>query len=125
MLSSIVRAVLVATVGLASVATAAPVWTDNARIESIIALEGYGILRIQVNTTTLANPAGCTQGPDGIDLQLDVTNRSPEEQRQLVNAVNLAFMTRRNVQFLVRDDLCSTAGTSARLRIAVGVRVFN
>lgn len=125
MLRRLIPAVAASILGFASASSAASVWTEHTQIVSVIALEGSNILRVQVSSAFLANPAGCTVGPDTIDLQLDVPNRSLEEQRQLMNAINVAFMTRRNVQFYVRDDLCSTAATSARIRIAVGVRVFN
>ena len=107
-----------------SAVSAAAVLSPVTQIVSVYALEGYNILRIQVGNTSF-NPGACDAGIDVIDVQLDVAGRSAEEQRQLLNAINLAFMTQRNVRFYVRDDLCSTAGTSSRLRIAVGVQVLN
>lgn len=93
------------------------------RIPSLIAIEGTDILRIQVQPALTHNPAGCDL-VDVVDLQLDVPGRSAEEQRQILNAINLAFMTGRNVKFYVRDDLCSTVGSSSRLRIVTGVQVL-
>lgn len=94
------------------------------RIPSLIAPDNSGILRIQVQPTFTHNPAGCDDGPDVVDFQLDVPGRSAEEQRQILNAINLAFMTGRNVKFYISDDLCSTEGTSSRLRVVTGVQVL-
>lgn len=102
-----------------------PVWSSNTRILSVIALESYDIVRIETDTSALVNPAGCVSGPSFVDVQLDTGGRSAEEQRQILNAINMAFMTGRNVRLLIRDDMCSTAATSSNLRVAVGVRVFN
>ena len=101
-----------ATFGFCSAVSAgAPLSTQVTRIPSLIALEGNDVLRIQVQPAFTDNPAGCDL-VDVVDLQLDVPGRSAEEQRQMLNAINLAFMTGRNVKFYVRDDLCSTVGTS-------------
>jgi len=119
------RAVLFAlALSFSSVAAAGSALSPITRIVSVVSLEGLDVLRIGIQSFGL-NPAGCDSGVDVIDVQLDVPGRSAEEQRQLLNAVNLAFMTRRNIRFYIRDDLCSTAGTSSRLRVAVGVQVLN
>jgi hypothetical protein len=132
MRSSAIRIVLlVVGFGFCSAVSAGSLLSPGVgRIASLFAISGYDILRIQYTTDSSAgfksfNPAGCTVGPDVFDVQLDVAGRSDEEQRQLLNAINLAFMTNRNVNFFVRDDLCSTAGTSSQLRIVTGVQVLN
>ena len=106
------------------VSAGASLSTQVTRIPSLIAPEGFDILRIQVQPAFTDNPAGCDVGPDVVDLQLDVPGRSAEEQRQILNAINLAFMTGRNVKFYIRDDLCSTAGSSSRIRVVTGVQVL-
>lgn len=117
--------------GFCSTASAGSVLSPGVgRIASLFTYSGNNILRIQYATDSSTefknhNPAGCTVGPDVFDVQLDVADRSAEEQRQLLNAINLAFMTNRNIKFFVRDDLCSTAGTSSQLRIVTGVQVLN
>jgi len=80
------------------------------------------------------NPATCTQLQmslngfsgnststliDYFDIQLGATSRSAEEQRQLLNAVLVSFMTSRSVQLYVRDNLCS----STNGRVAAGILV--
>lgn len=117
-------ALFAATFGYCSaVSAAAALSTSVTRIPSLIAPEGINILRIQVQPAFIDNPAACDL-VDVVDLQLDVPGRSVEEQRQMLNAINLAFMTGRTVKFYLRDDLCSTVGTSSRLRVVVGVQVL-
>lgn len=118
-------ALITAMWGFCSVAAADPMWSPNVRIVSLVAFEDLDIVRIEVNPRFGLNPGECPSGSNFIDMQLDVRGRSAEEQRQLLNAINTAFITNRVVRFLLRDDLCSTAGTTLGVRIAVGVRVFN
>lgn len=122
--SAVCGLLLVVGLGLCSAVSAGSQLSPVTRIVSLFAVDGSGVLRIQIQNFGF-NPGACDAGPDVIDVQLDAPGRSAEEQRQLLNAVNLAFMTGRDIRFYLRDDLCSTAGTSSRLRVASGVQVLN
>lgn len=122
--SVVLTALIAATFAFCSAASAGSQLSPVTRIVSLYAVNGSGVLRIQIQNFSF-NPGACDAGPDLIDVQLDVPGQSTEEQRQLLNAINLAFMTGRNVKFYLRDDLCSTAGTSSHLRVATGVQVLN
>lgn len=103
-------------------------WSPTTRINSVLVTDSLNIVRLEVlRNDPVFNPAGCLH-LDHIDIQLDAKDRSAEEQRQMLNAVNMAFITRRPVSFYVLDDAtnpasCSTVGTSGSIRIAVGVDV--
>lgn len=104
-------------------------WSPTTRIESVVVLDGLNIVRVEVlPNNPLFNPANCANG-SFIDIQLDAPGRSAEEQRQMLNALNMAFITRRQVAFAILDNpadpaSCSTAGTGSSIRIATGVRVY-
>jgi len=103
-------------------AQAGVVVTGPVKIASLVMADGLQILRLEVSATSI-NPAGCDIGH--VDIYLDEGGRSAEEQRLLANAVYLAFMTNRSVRLYIRDDVCSTRGTSNRLRVAGGIAVLN
>jgi len=103
-------------------------WSPYTRIDSVQVMDSIGIVRLEVlRNNPVFNPANCMD-LDLIDIQLDAPGRSDAEQRQMLNAINMAFITRRQIAFLILDDAadpasCSTAGTSSSIRIATGVRV--
>jgi hypothetical protein len=106
----------------------AATWSPTTRIDSILVMDSIGIVRMEVlRNNPVFNPANCTD-LDFVDIVLDAPGRSVEEQRQMLNEINMAFITRRQIAFLILDDAadpasCSTAGTSGSIRIATGVRV--
>ena len=98
------------------------------RIQSVAVLEDNNLLRLEVLISNPpSNPASCANDVL-VDIRLDSPDRSETAQRELLNLVNLAFVTRRFVRlyFLDQDDPdnCSTAGTSSSIRVAVGVQVI-
>jgi len=109
--------------GLSCVASAGTQASDPIKIVGVATVDGLNILRLTV-TGFNTNPAGC-DAVDFVDIQLDAPGRSAEEQRLLVNAANLAFMTNRFVKLYIRDDVCSISGTSFRVRVAGGIAVLN
>ena len=109
--------------GLSCFASAGTQASDPIKIVGVATVDGLNILRLTV-TGFNTNPAGC-DAVDFVDIQLDAPGRSAEEQRLLVNAANLAFMTNRNVRLHIRDDICSISGTTLRLRVASGIAVLN
>ena len=106
----------------------AATWSPPTRIDSIQVMDSIGIVRLEVlRNNPVFNPANCTD-LDFVDIQLDAPGRSDVEQRQMLNQINMAFITRRQIQFLMLDDAadpasCSTVGTSNSIRIATGTRV--
>ena len=68
----------------------------------------------------IGNGAAAPALYDYFDIQLGAASRSVEEQRQLLNAVLVSFMTSRSVGLNVRDDLCS----SSNGRVVSGIVVF-
>jgi len=112
-----------AILGLSCVASAGTQVSGPIKITGVDTVDGLNILRLTV-TGFNTNPAGCDTA-DLVDIQLDAPGRSAEEQRLLVNAANLAFMTNRNVRLHIRDDICSISGTTLRLRVASGIAVLN
>lgn len=119
---------LIGTLLLLAGAARAASWSPNTRIENVQVMDGVGIVRLLVlRNNPVFNPAGCAD-LDYIDILLDAPDRSAAEQRQMLNAVNMAFIARRQVAFLILDDAgdpasCSSSGTSSSIRIATGVRV--
>jgi hypothetical protein len=98
------------------------------RIDSVLVLDGLGVIRLKVLTPlTMTDDPGCLSA-DLIDIRLDEPNRSQTEQRQLLNLVNLALVSRRQVRFFLLDvndaNNCSTAGTSGSIRVAVGIQAI-
>ncbi len=127
--------------GSFSVPSAAAEWSQVTKVVSVTAIQGLKVLRLQINPID-SNPGGCDATADFIDVQTDERkdhshdrhsdgDRDSEEQRRseahrlMLNAIQLAYLTGRNIRFLLREDRCSTAGTSLRLRVAVGVQVSN
>lgn len=114
---------------LLSGALQAATWSPTTRIDSVQVMDSIGIVRLEVlRNNPVFNPANCTD-LDYVDIQLNTPGRSVEEQRQMLNEINMAFITRRQIAFLMLDDAadpasCSTAGTSNSIRIATGVRVY-
>lgn len=106
----------------------AATWSPSTRIDSIQVMDSIGIVRLEVlRNNPVFNPANCTD-LDFVDIQLDAPGRSDVEQRQMLNQINMAFITRRQIEFLMLDDAadpasCSTVGTSNSIRIATGTRV--
>jgi hypothetical protein len=134
--------------GFFSTASTAAEWSEVTKIVSITAVEGVKVLRLQISPNVGTNPGACDPGTDFIDVRLDsrkshshddrdakADHRSDEDRdseerrseahRQLLNAVQLAYLTGRNVRLYLREDRCSTVGTSLRLRVAAGVQVSN
>jgi len=110
---------------LFSAASTAAEWSEVTKIVAVTTVDGMKVLRLGISPENVAsNPAGCAVGPTEIDVQLESGDGS-ETQRLLLSAVQLAFLTGRNVQLYLREDRCSTAGTPSRLRVAAGVRVTN
>jgi len=96
------------------------------RIESVSVLDNLGVVRLEVLVSNpVSNPANCSNGTF-IDVRLDAPNRSAVEQRELLNLINLSFVTRRAVRFFLLDandpDNCSDVGTSSTIRVAVGIQ---
>ena len=112
-----------AILGLSCVASAGTQVSGPIKITGVATVDGLNILRLTV-TFFNTNPAGCDIA-DFVDIQLDAPGRSAEEQRLLVNAANLAFMTNRFVRLYIRDDICSISGTALRFRVASGIAVLN
>ena len=106
----------------------AATWSPPTRIDNIQVMDSIGIVRLEVlRNNPVFNPANCSD-LDFVDIQLDAPGRSDVEQRQLLNQINMAFITRRQIEFLMLDDAadpasCSTVGTSNSIRIATGTRV--
>jgi len=113
----------------ASPADADPVLTSVAtKITSIRTVDGLGGWRVSVIPVaglSNTNPAGCVNShPEWFHIEhLPAAGRTSREHRLFVNAVYLAYMTNRDVQFDVRDLGCSTTGSSLPVRIIVGIWV--
>lgn len=107
-----------------SAAAPAAEWSQVTKILNVTTVEGMKVLRLEISPNVTANPAGC-DAIAFIDVQLDADSNSSETQRLLLNAVQLAFLTGRNIKFFVREDRCSTAATPSRLRVTTGVQVSN
>ena len=98
------------------------------RIDSVLVLDDLGVIRLEVLTPlTMTDDPGCLSA-GLIDIRLDVPDRSQTEQRQLLNLVNLALVSRRQVRFFLLDvndaDNCSTVGTSSSFRVVVGIQAI-
>lgn len=98
------------------------------RIDSVLVRDDLGVIRLEVLTPlTISNEPGCLID-NLIDIRLDAENRSETEQRELLNLVNLALVSRRQVRFFLLDnndpDNCSTVGTSSSIRVAVGIQAI-
>jgi hypothetical protein len=109
---------------LFSAASTAAEWSEVTKIVAVTTVDGMKVLRLGISPDVASNPAACAVGPSEIDVQVESGDGS-ETQRLLLSAVQLAFLTGRNVQLYLREDRCSTAGTPSRLRVAAGVRVTN
>lgn len=100
--------------------------SNPTRIESVSVRDDLGVVRLEVLVSNPpSNPANCTNDTF-IDIRLDAPNRSATEQRELLNLINLSFVTRRVVRFFLLDandpDNCSDVGTSSTIRVAVGIQ---
>jgi len=96
------------------------------RIESVIVRDDLGVVRLEVLVSNpVSNPANCSNDTY-IDIRLDAPNRSAVEQRELLNLINLSFVTRRAVRFYLLDandpDNCSTVAATSTIRVAVGIQ---
>ncbi len=103
---------------LTCVASADTLLSPVTKIVSVQAVDGLGVLQIRV-TPNFPTGGGCETNEE-LDIQLDAPGRSAEEQRLLLNAVYLAFMTNRNVRLHIRDDICS-----GQLRVVSGIQVLD
>ena len=98
------------------------------RIDSVLVRDDLGVIRLEVLTPlTIPNEPGCLTD-NLIDIRLDAESRSETEQRELLNLINLALVSRRQVRFFLLDnndpDNCSTVGTSSSIRVAVGIQAI-
>lgn len=125
--------------GLSATALAGSAWSPPIRVVAIQVAENSGVLRlgmrrsIEITAPFNFNPASCVSlevdfnltGFDVrtqyFDVQLNNSERSVAEQRQLLIAIYTAFATGRNVSLLVRDDLC----TMSNGRVAAGIQILN
>jgi hypothetical protein len=101
-------------------------WSGNLFIEEVVVVDDLDVVRMRLSGNH--NPAGCET--DGwVDVRLDVPERTKSQQRQLLDAINLAFITERRVRFFVLDDTdlkpCSSIGTGGSNPVAIGIRVLN
>jgi hypothetical protein len=110
---------LVISLGICASASAGEQLSPPTKIISVYSFSGANVLKVEVDPS-FYDPAGC--GSEFIDVQLDAPDRSAEEQRELVDSIHAAFLTSRNIYFLIRDDICSQR-KGAKARLAVGVRV--
>jgi hypothetical protein len=94
---------------LCGFASAGSVDGGSGRITIMVLAEGDNAIRLGVAfSAPPPNPANCNIVQAGLALQLNAAGRSAEETRVMVNAAQLAFMTNRNVQFKIRNDMCLT-----------------
>ena len=121
-------AFLITTLLVSTSLLAEPQLSAPTRIESVAVLDGLGVMRINVLVSNPpSNPAGCLND-NLIDIRLDSPDRTETQQRELMNLINLAFITRRQVRFWLLSaddpDPCSTEATSSSIRVAVGVQTI-
>ena len=111
----------------------ADVWSTPKTITEVIAIREMGVLRVRVNLSFVhRNPSQCQLAPGGeyIDIPLrggtlrDVVGLSPEEIGLMTDAIYLAAIGSRSIDFLVSDQGCSSAMSSFEVPIAVGVRLL-
>ena len=118
------RLALLVAASLAVQSAAAVTLSNPTRIESVSIRDDLGVVRVEVLISNPpSNPAGCSDDTF-IDIRLDA-ERSETELREMLNLLNLAFVSRRQVRFYLLDaddpDPCSSAGSSATIRVAVGL----
>ncbi len=102
--------------------------SNPTRIENVTILDDLGIIRLQVLASNpVSNPANC-QNSTHVDIRLDAPDRTETAQRELLNLVNLAFVSRKSVKLYLLDamdpDPCSDVGTSSTIRVAAGIQVI-
>jgi len=104
----------------------ASVWSDVTYIESIQISDGLPVVRLRVytNGTTegaWADPAGC--GNTGyIDIPLS-GRWTARDAQELINGVYFAMLNQHHLKLEIRDNACTTAGSS--VRILTGIHVLD
>jgi hypothetical protein len=101
----------------------ASVWSDVTYIESIQTSDGEPVVRLRVYTSgtsgAWADPAGCGNTAY-IDIPLDGQAANAQE---LINGVYFAMLNHHHLKLEIRDNACSTVGSS--IRILTGIHVLD
>ena len=96
------------------------------RVTQLATIDGSDLLRIFLSSGIGVNPANCGRTNSTIvDIQLNISSRSPEEQQLMLNIVYLAYITNRNIRLRISDSICTTEGVSASLPVALAAWVMN
>ena len=108
-------------------------WSTAKTIEEVIVVQESGVLRVKVNLGFLnRNPSGCQLNGNGefIDVILNeeqlpgAVTLTDDEIKLITDAIFLAAIGNRSIDFLVSDGGCSSVLSSFEQPIAVGVRLL-